>query len=243
MNLEKALKNYGNTGPKAREEDMYAAAARGRMAFIQSEEMQVLSYGGFLRMQLRVLKKRWWLLQCLVLAGLWIIYPSIDGAWYGHRTLGVAATLFVILLIPELWRNRTDQAMEVEAAAYYSLRQIYAARMLLFGIADVFMITVFLAGASMTLKLALTELLIQFLFPMTVTACICFGFLCGSKYFSGGAAAGLCLIWSAVWWLVLLNEEIYAAITMPVWAGLIALALGLLAFALVRSVKNCEKIW
>ena len=70
-----------------------------------------------------------------------------------------------------------------------------------------------------------------------------YGFLCGSKYFSGGAAAGLCLIWSAVWWLVLLNEEIYAAITMPVWAGLIALALGLLAFVLVRSVKNCEKIW
>ena len=27
MNLEKALKDYGNMGPKAREEDMYAAAA------------------------------------------------------------------------------------------------------------------------------------------------------------------------------------------------------------------------
>ena len=94
MNLEKALKDYGNMGPKAREEDMYAAAAMGRMAFIQSEEMQVLSYGGFLRMQLRVLKKRWWLLQCLVLAGLWIIYPSIDGgvvrpqdAWGGGNVV------------------------------------------------------------------------------------------------------------------------------------------------------------
>ncbi len=244
MDLENVLKEYRQARAlKPEKENMEAAVEAGWGAFMQGEEVHILSYAGFLRMQFRVMKKRWWLFQLLVLAGIGFFYPTMDGAWQAHRTLGVAASLFVILLIPELWRNRSGQAMEVEAAAYYSLKQVYAARMLLFGIADVFMLTGFIAAASMTMKLAMTELLIQFLFPMTVTACICFGFLCSEKYFSGTAAAGMCLIWSVVWWMVLLNEQIYAAITMPVWVGLFVLALVFFGFSMVRSVKKCEAVW
>mgnify|MGYP006990195710 CR=1 FL=1 len=49
-----------------------------------------------------------------------------------QRILGVVASLFIILIIPELWKNQTYQSMEIEATSYYSLRQIYAARMSLF---------------------------------------------------------------------------------------------------------------
>ena len=58
-------------------------------------------------------------------------------AVYIQRSMGVIASLFVILIIPELWKNRTFQCMEIEASSYYSLRQVYAARMLLFGMAMV----------------------------------------------------------------------------------------------------------
>ena len=93
--------------------------------------------------------------------------------------MGVAGALFVILLIPELWKNRNCNSMEIEAAAYYSLRQIYAARLLLFGMTDVFLLTVFCLVSSFSLQIAMAELLTQFLFPMVVAACICFGILYG----------------------------------------------------------------
>lgn len=78
--------------------------------------------------------------------------------------MGVAAALFVILIIPELWKNRSCECMEIEAASYYSLKQVYAARMLLFGVTDVFLITLFLGTASAGLNIGLSELVVQFLF-------------------------------------------------------------------------------
>lgn len=36
--------------------------------------------------------------------------------------MGVASSLFVILMIPELWKNRSCGCMEIEAASCYSLR-------------------------------------------------------------------------------------------------------------------------
>ena len=49
----------------------------------------------------------------------------------------MAETLFAILIIPELWKNRANCCMEVEGSTYYALRQIYSARILLFGLADI----------------------------------------------------------------------------------------------------------
>ena len=103
--------------------------------------------------------------------------------------------------------------MEVESATYYSLRQVYSARMLLFGIIDVFHYYGICGIASITLQLTLTDLLVQFLFPLVVTACICFGTLCNKRGFNEVVAVGMCMIWSAVWWLILLDERIYYDIT------------------------------
>ncbi|MDM8211473.1 RNA polymerase sigma factor [Mediterraneibacter glycyrrhizinilyticus] len=49
----------------------------------------------------------------------------------------MAETLFAILIIPELWKNRANCCMEIEGSTYYALRQIYSARILLFGLADI----------------------------------------------------------------------------------------------------------
>ena len=128
-------------------------------------------------------------------------------------------------------------------AAYYTLRQIYSARMLLFGIVDIFLVTVFCGAAALSLSLSLTDLLTQFLFPMAVTACICFGIFCSRRAFSETAAVGMCAVWSAVWWFILLNEQIYAAVTLPVWAALFGAALLFICFAVCRSIRRCGSIW
>lgn len=178
-----------------------------------------------------------------VLAGLWMLLPLAESEAYICRTLGIGGTLFMILMIPELWKNRSNQCMEVETAAYYDLRRVYAARMLLFGGADVLLITAFGSAAVISLQISLEELLIQFLFPVTVTACICFGALGSRHLLSEASAVGMCILWSAVWWCILMNERVYALLTIPVWGTLLAGAAVFLIFVVCRAIRQCGSIW
>ncbi len=226
-----------------REEKIRETIEISKETFLREEAGKMLSYPAFLYTQLRLIRKRWWLLQGLILAALWAVLPLAEDLMYAYRSMGVAAALFVILIIPELWKNRTCQCMEIESAAYYTLRQIYSARMLLFGIVDIFLVTVFCGAAALSFSLSLTDLLTQFLFPMAVTACICFGIFCSRRAFSETAAVGMCAVWSAVWWFILLDEQIYAAVTLPVWAALFGAALLFICFAVCRSIRRCGSIW
>lgn len=178
-----------------------------------------------------------------LLAGLWMLLPLAESEAYICRTLGIGGTLFMIMMIPELWKNRTNQCMEVETAAYYDLRRVYAARMLLFGGADILLITAFGSAAVVSLQISLEELLIQFLFPVTVTACICFGALGSRHLLSEASAVGVCILWSALWWCVLMNERVYALLTVPVWGTLLAGAAVFLIFVVCRAIRQCGTMW
>ncbi len=244
MNLDQMLEKYSKVpDPYIDPQKISIVASAAREAFLSQEEKRVLSYGGFLRVQLKVLQKKWWIFQLFLLAGVWLIYPLMDDFLYGRRSLGIAATLFIILIIPEMWKNRSGNTLEIEGAAFYSLREIYAARILLFAIADVLMITVFMAAASFYMSLGMADLLIQFLLPMTITACICFGFLCSPGLFGQSAAVGMSLIWSVIWWFIVLNENIYQAISFPLWVGIFCAATALLGTFVFRLIGSFGRIW
>lgn len=244
MNLEERIQSYKEERKiEPKEEKIQKTIQASRESFLAAEADRMLEYHSFLYLQLKLVRKRWWLLQLMVLAALWAFLPIADAPIYAYRSMGVAGTLFVILIIPEFWKNQACQCLEIEAASYYSLRQVYAARSLLFGIADILMITVFCAGASVSLQISLSALLTQFLFPMTVTACICFGVLCGSRRIPETAAVGLCMVWSLFWWFILLDERLYTAVTTPVWAALLGIAVLFLALTVYRFICRCNLIW
>lgn len=244
MNLEERIQSYKEKRKmEPKEEQILKTIQASRESFLAAEADRMLAYHSFLYLQLKLVRKRWWLLQLLVLIALWAFLPIADDQIYAYRSMGVAGTLFVILIIPEFWKNQSCQCLEIEAASYYSLRQVYAARILLFGITDILMITVFCAGASVSLRISLSTLLIQFLFPMVVTACICFGILCGSRRLPEAAAAGLCMVWSLIWWFVLLDERLYGAVTIPVWVILFGIAVVFLAVTVCRLLCRCNRIW
>lgn len=127
--------------------------------------------------------------------------------------------IFVHLgIIPEFWKSQTYQSMEIEFVSYYSLLQIYSARMLLFGIVDIVLISVFCWLTFFTLNVTLLQILIQFILPMTVTAGICFGMLDSKRPLNEAVAIIMCIGWSSVWSFIVLYERIYAEITYPVWS-------------------------
>lgn len=242
MNLEERIERYKETiQARPQEEKIQETITRSKSAFFMAEQKKTLSYHEFLWIQLKVIQKRWWIFQFLVLVALWAALTSIQDEIYITRSMGVAASLFVILIIPELWKNRSCECMEIEASSYYSLKQVYAARMLLFGMIDIFFITVFLGTVSVGLHFELLELIVQFLFPLCVTACICFGILCSKYFFSETTAIILCIIWSAIWLVIVRNESLYEIITVPIWLALLGLAVFFLAFTVCRILKSCNK--
>lgn len=242
MKQKEKLKKYREIVQMgASEEKIQETICKSKNAFFMAEQERMLSYRDFLWTQLRVIQKRWWVLQFMILVALWIALSSIHDEIYIKRSMGVVAALFVILIIPELWKNRSCECMEIEAASYYSLKQVYAARMLLFGITDIFLITLFLGAASAGLHYELSELVVQFLFPLCVTVCICFGILCSKYSFSETVAIVLCVIWSAVWLFVVLNENVYSMVTVPIWLVLLGAAILFLVYTIYRILKNCNQ--
>ncbi len=221
------------------EEKIQETIRRSRNAFYMAEQERTLSYQDFLWIQLKIIPKRWWVFQSFLLLVLFMALRAVPEMLL-KRSMGVAASLFVILIIPELWKNRVCGSMEIEAATYYSLRQIYAARMTLFGITDIFLLTLFCGMASVWLGLELSQLVIHFLFPLCVTACICFGILCSRYCFSETMAVVLCLLWSGGWMMIVVNDKIYEKITMPIWFLFLGLAVSVLASAIYRILKNCN---
>ena len=84
-------------------------------------ESKKTSYFEFLYEQSRFIKKRWWVLQGGVLLYLWLwLSNNANDMKETMRLMGIFATMFVILIVPEVWKNRRNGAVEVEQASYYT---------------------------------------------------------------------------------------------------------------------------
>ena len=133
--------------------------------------------------------------------------------------------------------------MEIEEASFFSLRQVYAARMVLFAMADVLFISLFLGAASMSAEISFLEGLVQFLLPVSITACICFRILCSKRAFGEGAAMVFCLLWNGAWSAIVLNQTVYQAIRVPVWMGLLGISIFYLFLCARRLLSRENNDW
>lgn len=225
------------------EEKITRTIRLSREAFYQSEAATPLSRFDFLVQQARYIGKRWWLLQGLFLALVLLLLSASETPMYLQKCLGLAAPLFAVLALPELWKNRNCGAMEVECTVYYSLRQIYAARLTLFMGADLLMISLFLLGVSCLEEVTLWELLISFVLPFNVSCCICFFCLYSPKASSQLLSILLCMMWTLLWSQVVLTERIFQAISPLVWAGMLTLSCLFLLYSVTRGQRNIKQIW
>lgn len=215
---------------------------QSKRAFYESEAKETLSYTEFLYQQSGYIRKRWWVMQGGILLLLWLGLEVTESGFYVQRLMGAAAPLFAVLLLPELWKNRNTGALELEGTAYYSLRQIYAARILLLAMVDLLLLSVFSAAAVLTEKVLIEEMIVQFFLPYLVTCCICFHTLYSYKAVSETFALFLCMVWCAVWTELVLNE-IYEKISFPIWLALTAAAVLYLGYCIQKGQRGCRELW
>lgn len=202
-----------------------------------------MSHFEFVYGQVRYIEKKWWVLQGVVLLLLW--YLLVDNGVEGNveRIIGNFSAVFAILIIPEIWKNRRYSSIAVEKAAYYSLRDICAARILLFAVVDIVMVSVFFAVTLYTVQIAAYRLAVDFLIPFLVSCCICFRMLCNRLKGLEYVSAVLCAVWNVIWMVAVANETVYDRVAEPVWLGVILLSFGYLILCVQKSLSNCETVW
>ena len=210
------------------EEKVMETIAVSKAAFLSGELEKMTSPSEFLIIQSGLIQKRWWFLQGLLLAFVCLFLCHMETDYLIRRALGLAGPLFVILILPELWKNRNFDAMEVECTTYYTIRSIYAARLVLFAGVDILLLSVFFAVASVFAKITVREMLIQFVLPFNVTCCICFRTLYAKRIRSEALAMLLCILWTGVWAMLIMSNAVYSMISVPIWiAALAASVLGI----------------
>lgn len=226
-----------------REQAIQETVQRARAEFYAGEQMRLLSRWEFLLRQSRYVKKQWWILQAALLILLWGILQTADSGILVRRSLGVAAPLFVLLTLPEFWKNRSCNAMEVEGTALYSLRQIYAARLTLFALMDVLLLSLFFLGVQRSGTATLWELLVEFLLPFNVSCCISFSCLYCRRLCSETLCMALCGVWTAFWECLVLQDAWYMALSPAVWAALLAASFSLLCGCVIYGQRTWRNAW
>lgn len=237
------MKKYFQYETACDESKIQKTIAASKAAFAAGEAEYSMSDPEFLYQQSKYIKKHWWLLQAVLLFTLCILLQLSNSDLYTRRSLGVAAPLFVILILPELWKNRSCDAMEVEGTTFYTIRQIYAARLMLFAGVDLILLTLFFFGASALARLTVWELMIHFLLPFNVACCLCFHGLYRGRTGSEPFSILLCSIWTGLWVLIVLSDAVYYSISVPVWVCMLAVSFTYLGFCILQGQKEYRKTW
>ena len=241
MTLEEKLFSFtaAELADHVNEDNLSKTIQKSKEAFWKAEAARSLTWFEFIYQQSFYIRKIWWILQAGILLFLWALLCMADSDYETRRCIGILAPLFVILILPELWKNETSHSQEVECTALYSLRKIVAARMILFGMVDLLLLTAFLSVSLVFLGFSAMQMIIQFLLPLLVTCCICLRTF-GSRI--GGIIPSLasCLIWSAVWTLILMRDEIYCVITAPIWMTALVVTVLYLCYCVMRVWRDME---
>ena len=220
------------------EEKVLETIAASKAAFLSGESERTVSSMEFLFLQSKSIQKRWWFLQGLLLIFVCFFLRHMETDYLVRRALGLTGPLFAILLLPELWKNRNFEAMEVECTTYYTIRAVYAARLVLFAGVDLLFLSAFLAGVSVVVQITLWEMLIQFVLPFNVSCAICFRTLYSKRIRSETLALLLCILWTGLWFMLISNNSIYSTISVPIWITALAVSF----FGIIYTLRRgCEK--
>lgn len=224
------------------EEKVVQTISVSKSALLSAEAERTLSPLGFLLLQIKLIQKRWWFLQGMLLTFVCLFLFHIEADHLIRRVLGLAGPLFVILILPELWKNRSFDAMEVECTTYFTIRSIYAARLTLFAGVDLLLLSVFFAAASAAASVTLWEMLIQFILPFNVTCCICFRTLYAKRIRSEVLAWLLCILWTGIWATLIMSNAVYSVISVPIWSAALGGSLLGICYTLCQGLKKWQQI-
>lgn len=186
----------------------------------------------FVWTQAGFIRKRMWVLQFALLAGLLVLVASTGLPLRRYALCAAAAPLLLVANVQDLARVYHQGMVELELVTRYSLPKVTAARLLIFGACDGVLLAVLALVGSAVHRADLGAVLLYCLTPFTVVSALCLALLRRLKPAAFGRVALAVVGISAL--AVLLPADrlqgwLYSRDVRPLWAA--ALAVSALALA------------
>lgn len=244
--LDKLLKSLHNQDEREpSNEAIDSLVSKARRMVVCGKVKDRIGFIEFIILQIKIMKKEWWIAQAaaLFIAGKLLLIS--DDQNYTQRWLSIVASLFVILIIPELWKNIENKSIEIEETSFFDLRRVYAAKLIAFGVIDTIILTLFCIYATQIQSILFSDVLKQFVFPIIITSMICMMVFSAKRYFNQTITMIICIAVNIVWMLIVLNEDIYVRITPVVWTIMFSISILLTIYyirkALYKNIKCLEE--
>jgi len=153
----------------------------------------------FLRAQAGFIKKSMWALQLAFLAAVALLAVAAMREGMGNRQLcnlfSAAAPLIILINVTDFARIYNGGMLELELATRFSLPKVVAARLLLFGLTDSFILIAAAAIMAATVRAGLLELLLHGFVPFN---CMCAGCLAALRRLKPDQFAAAAVLLAAV---------------------------------------------
>lgn len=198
--------------------------------------MSRINFFEFLTIQIRLMKKRWWILQSIVLfcASQWIV--ASENTNYSYRGLSILASLFVIFIIPELWKNVECKSIEIEMCSLFDLKRVYAAKLIACGLIDTFLLTLFCVIVTSMYDIMISDILKQFVFPIVISSTVCLMSFSNRKKYSEYITMVGCIFSNLIWIIIIMNEKFYSKLTPLIWIILFSICICLIIYSIRRTI-------
>lgn len=225
--------------PAYDEKKMMNTIEKSKKEYRRQMLLEPMSSLEFLFQQMLSLSKRYWFMQLIVFftAAFTLGLGGISKSKMSY--CAIYAPLLIIFSIPELWKNISTSAYEVENTTYFDLRKVYLSRLVLVGMLDLILLTILTVITAQTGGVSMYESAIYFFVPFNFDCCICFSLLWSKrKICSELLAGGSCISGAIFWYLLVKNYHVYELLQTRTWYVLLILSLGYLIFAGKRIVES-----
>ena len=191
------------------------------------------SFWEILRIQMQYISRVYWIVQaCCVLAFVFLFYQmgSGDADIYDYVLwFSIGASLLGLAGISELGSHFSCRTAEIEQSCYLNLKQLWSIKMILFGGADILILSLFSGGIVWRTEMRFTQVCIYLLVPFLLSN-LCY--LLTLSAFRGGTGKyvrlGLALVMGLGAAAPSLYPASYKAQFLWVWALVLAAAVILL---------------
>lgn len=225
-----------------REEHIQETIDASINAFCVSEEKRRTSMFEFVFTQFNYIQKRWWLFQGLLLAIMWFLFMRNFGPDVNRKVIGFFAPVFAVMILPELWKNRSFNALEIESCSYYTIRSVYVARLILFGMVDLIMMSFFFFLSIISFEWIDARIIFEFLVPFN---CVCIVLLkLVSSVKSDDIVIGVfsSMILMLCWQIIIYDNQIYEEISIYLWVGLLLLSSLFLIYMAKQMIVTSREV-
>lgn len=221
------------------EQHIQQTIERSIEAFWKHEKQQKPTLFDFLYTQFIYIQKRWWLLQIGCLLLLWIFLNLGFSQAIERKGIAIGIPIFTVLILPELWKTRQYRMEEIENSSVHTTKDIYVARLFLFGIVDLFGLT---SLWIFTFRQGIENLIFEMLIPFNGICILMLGSLTFFKGREFYLPISLSFLFTIGWVFLLSNEQLYASISYSLWCVLFIVSIGILAIIIYQLIHRCKEV-